>query len=143
MNALDRAIAEIHASAERHEGRIARIENDRRYRFLADAVAANRVEFHDSDYGLAGFDRIAHYHSSAVSIRYRRARELMLALRAKLYNGDRSTMRKRLALAAELRREETHRRAVETCERNLAAVDRALGVVSCDAPALVAERVAA
>jgi len=137
MNALDRAIAEIHASADRHDGRIARIENDRRYRFLADTVARNRVEFHESDYGWAGFDRIAHYHSSAVSIRYRRARELMLARRAKLYNGDRSTMGKLLALAADLRREETHRRAVETCERNLAGVDAALA-----APALELAQVA-
>lgn len=124
--ALEAAMAAISASAQRHDSRVARIDNDRRYRLLADTVAANRVEFHEGDYGWGGFDRIAHYHSSAASTRYRRARELMLARRAKLYNGDRSTMEKRLALAADLRREETHRRAVETCERNLAAVDAAL-----------------
>lgn len=124
--ALSQALEQIEAIGASERAYQARLAADRRYQFLLATSVATRVEFSDSDYGRAGFARIVSHQGSAAQLRHKRAVELMLARKLKLFNGSREKAKERLANCADLRAIEIPRRHIEACDRNLAGVDAAL-----------------
>ncbi len=125
MNALETALAQINADADRREATERRISADTRVRFLKSVCDENTVEI--TGHGRHGFDQvIAHVHSSGAA-RRRRAAALLCARRARLFNG--CSIRRFLVEAARHRRDEVHALAVEACDRNLAGVDEALTAI--------------
>lgn len=83
--AMIAALAEIEAMSARNEARRARIEADARMVFLTRVVAENQSEI--SEYGLAGLQQLIGGTQTASAWRRRRARTLLHARRAKLFNG--------------------------------------------------------
>lgn len=127
MTALEIAIANIEAQGRASAARHARIEADSRIKFLTAVYAENTDTI--TGYGFVGFAQMIDSLCSARRIRKMRA-DILYGARLAQIDGRDGYLRKCLTKAATLRREETHRRRVEECEANLAAVDAALAAAA-------------
>lgn len=117
---IAKTIAQIEANSARHAADKARIDNDKRVRFLtAECERTRRPAI--TGYGKAGFDQIVAYQRAPEAMRHARAAHLLRARRARLFNG--AVIPGALANCAKLRANEKSFLGIES---NIAGIDRAL-----------------